>query len=187
MRLYTNSGKRENERGRKKGCDGVWNAEAKSGLLLSLSKIESSILNVSLSLPRRKCVFKCLQQHNGNKKRFAPPQTDVVPDTFRHVNHEAPPPSSYHTAIIHHCLPFKRTLGMRPPWHPSSAPPLKQTNHLIHITFHERKQFSGGGSNMVKHFALSQRVFKKKKGKEGNSTGWLSRRHRRPCVRVGVL
>lgn len=43
------------ERGRtkegenKKGCDGVWNAEAKSGLLLSLSKIESSILNVSLS------------------------------------------------------------------------------------------------------------------------------------------
>lgn len=31
-----------------------------------------------------------------------------------------------------------------------------------------------GGSDMVKHFALSQRVFlkiKKKKGEEGNSTG----------------
>lgn len=140
MRLYTNSGKRENERGRKKGCDGVWNAEAKSGLLLSLSKIESSILNVSLSLPRRKCVFKCLQQHNGNKKRFAPPQTDVVPDTFRHVNHEAPPPPLLTTQLLFIIAFLLRELWEWDPPLTSILGPPSQTNKPLNSYYFSWKK-----------------------------------------------
>lgn len=84
-----------------------------------------------------------------------------------------PPPSSYHTAIIHHCLPFKRTLGMRPPLTSILGPPSQTNKPLNSYYFSWKKTIFWGVPTWSNILLFHRGSFKKKKRKGRKQHGLI--------------